>query len=66
MLSFEVLIPSVSFPGLRVGIHLKIGNVVMICRLSDLRSSMGKLRALIITDGMKARVLAGLIRLSDL
>lgn len=35
MLSFELPIPSVSFPGPRVSIHLKIGNVVMICRLSD-------------------------------
>jgi hypothetical protein len=67
MLSFELPILSVSFPGLRVGIHLKIGNAVMICRLRAIpRSSMRKPRASIVTDGMKACVLAGLVRLSDL
>jgi hypothetical protein len=67
MLSFELPIVSVSFPGPGIDIHLKIGNVVMICRLRAIpRSSMRKPRVLIVTDGMKARVLADLIRLSDL
>jgi hypothetical protein len=67
MLSFDLLIPLVSFPCLSIDIHLKIGNVVTICRLRAFpRSSMRKPRALIVTDGMEARVLADLIRLSDL
>jgi hypothetical protein len=67
MLSFEVPILSVSFPGSSIDIHLKIGNVVTICRLRAIpRSSMRKSRAFIVVDGMKARVLADLIWLSDL